>query len=267
MRRAWLGALVVGAAWILWPAAALGAEGAGCARTAHVTWRSDWESVTVEAASVRVPGCGDGHQVGLQLLTPAGEVPAEPLKDAVTNEAAYFNLEQLDVGIEVVEGVRVFIDGTVLGAFEITVDLRYFNAAGKEQIGRRSTATIQVQPGASYEVADPPRRYHVAECTGFGTLDGVVTIGEGPGVFTASSSGLHVACFQHDASEQVEGPAILGVSGTAPGQGSDPSDLVLPFTGTRVGLEVLPLAGGMLLAGAGLVWASKRRATKRVIDR
>jgi hypothetical protein len=232
----------------LLPAPAFGAEAEACTETANVTWETNWEDVTVTGAIVEVPGCADGDQVGLQLLTDDGDLPAEPLVSEVEAEHAWFDLDHLDVRIEPVIGVRVLLYGeAIVEIVQISVEQRFFAQSENEQRGLRRTTPLEVPIGGQYLVPDAPTRYDVVACADMNTTLPNDLVGQGAGTFTATTAGTHVVCYQQQAgtpggAPDVEDPSVV--------QGTD----VLGDNITRPAPAGTGL-GGLAATGANIVGA------------
>lgn len=176
---------------------ALAQSTAGCAEAAHVSWKTNWNDVTVTGAVVEVRGCADGTPVGMQLLTDDGDVPAEALVSEVIDEHAHFDLEPLGLRIEPVIGVRVFIHGDPVAEFvTIIVEQRLFASSGNEQRGLRQTTVLDVPRGGRYLVPGAPTRYEVVACAAVNTTLPGDLVAEGAGTFTATAPGTHVVCYR-----------------------------------------------------------------------
>lgn len=262
-------------AGLIMPAPAAVADGVVCTDTVSVSWGTDWETVTVTDAVVEALGCDDGTDVGLQLITDDGDLPAAPLVAQIQAERASFDLRPLDVGIEPVTGVRVLLDGAVLAAVvEITVDQRYFNRPGNEQVGHRETTTLQVPADGRYTVPGAPSRYTEVDCAEVGLLSDDDVIDEGSGPFTATASGVHRVCYLQVPGTQggrdddrgvpgvLDDVAVLG-SRFGPDGGAAASGGVegaLALTGG--GLATAAMLGGLLvLGGLGLRRVERWRRT------
>lgn len=225
------------AAAVALPAPALADSVVICTETANVSWETNWDTVTVEAAIVEVPGCADGETVGLQLLTPAGDLPDEPLFDVVTDEHVRFDLSALDVRIEPVTGVRVLLAGrTIVETVSIEVEQRFFSSSGNEQRGLLRTTVLEVEVGGQYTVPGAPTRYEVVDCDTVRWQEPDDLIGQGAGTFTATSAGRHVVCYQQ----------LPGTSGGPP----DVEDPTVDETGVLGEQIERPAPGG---AGGGLL--------------
>lgn len=187
-----------------------------CASDAFVRWQVDNAELLVTGAEVTVPGCDDGEDVGLQLITDDGDVPEDdPLGAEVADEVATFDLSDLEVGVEPVTGVRVFLivddEPVPVPVVTIVVDQRYFNQAGNEQIGlnQQSELTAPESQG-SYTVPGAPTGWEHISCEaddldldldGFDDLlrdeDGDLVEGpSGDGGFPFEDSGRHLVCYQ-----------------------------------------------------------------------
>lgn len=261
MRWSWrLFSLAVALLAVAIPSPAVAQDGAGCTDTAHVSWESNWDDVTIEAAIVDVPGCADGDEVGLQLLTDDGDLPQDPLVGVVGSEQVRFDLDALDVRIEPVIGVRILLYGeTVVEIVHVTVEQRFFSASGNEQQGLRRVTELEVPLGDAYRVPGAPTRYDTATCADMqrweepGDL-----IGQGAGTFTATTAGTHVVCYQQrpgtpGGPPDVEDPSVdqtgvLGDGVTRPGSTPMSGDGPLASTGAGV-LGAGILGGGLVLVG------------------
>lgn len=189
--------LLIGVASAVLPAPAL-ADTSGCTDTADVSWEVDPDTVTVSGAVVDVPGCEDGDEVGLQLITDDGDVPAEPLVEQVEDERVRFDLEPLNMRIEPVTGVRVLLYGeVVVELVDIVVEQRFFSSSGNEQRGLREVTELGVREGGTYTVPGAPTRYEVVDCEADLDVDvpGDV-IEQGEGSFEATEDGRHLVCYQ-----------------------------------------------------------------------
>jgi hypothetical protein len=248
------------------PTTAFAAEAEACTDTANVTWETNWEDVTVTGAIVEVPGCEDGDQVGLQLLTDDGDLPAEPLVSEVEAEHAWFDLAPLDVRIEPVIGVRVLLYGeAVIEIVGVVVEQRFFGQTGNEQRGLRRTTALEVPVGGQYLVPGAPTRYDVAVCAEMNTTLPGDLIGQGAGTFTATEAGTHVVCYQQQPGTpggppDVEDPSVgdetdaLGDSITQPAPSTGGGGLGgLAATGTNIvvggALALVLLMTGRRLVG------------------
>lgn len=212
---------------------ALAAAGTACTDGVQVSWRTNWDAATVEGIVVAADGCGDGEPVGIQLLTDDGDVPADgPLMGEVSDERAFFDITEYAVRIEPVTGIRVFLqvsDGEQY-TWQITVDRRFFNQAGNEQVGLRQLTVLNVPHGGSYTVPGAPTRYDEVVCADVGhEPDGVIA--EGSGTFhDVSRSGLHIACYQQRPGTPGAPPPGPGGPGAEqpvvipPDESSDPDD-------------------------------------------
>jgi hypothetical protein len=238
------------------PAAA--AEGL-CSSTASVAWETDTAELTVTAAVVHTPGCSDGEAVGLQLLLDDGsEVPeAGPLMGSVADERARFDLSESPVEILPITGVRVFLEvrGDEQYTWQITVDRRFFNPAGSEQIGLRDLTVLQVPDGNTYRVEGAPVRYRETSCGDLGHEPADV-IAVGSGVFVnVTAGGRHIACFQQITAS---GPGTLSGVGGDTDRSDDTIDRV-PGDRTAVVDEVVegaPSAGRLAMTGNDLLLAA-----------
>jgi hypothetical protein len=202
------------------PAAAAGL----CSSTATVAWETNFADATVAAVAIDVPGCSDGEAVGIQLLLDdESELPKDgPLMGQVSGERAVFDVSGLDIRIEPVTGIRVFLElsGGEQLTYQVTVDRRFFSSAGSEQVGLRQLTVLNVPFGSSYLVPGAPNRYTEVRCetVGYAPED---ASDEGSGTFSATASGRHIACFQ-----QVPGAP----GGQPPGPGGPGSEqpIVIP---------------------------------------
>jgi hypothetical protein len=247
-----------------------------CSSTATVAW--DTDELTVTAAVVHVPGCSDGDAVGIQLLLDDGsEVPADgPLMGSVTDERAGFDFSESPVEIEPVTGVRVFLEmrGEEPYTWQITVDRRFFNPAGSEQVGLRDLTVLQVPHGGSYRVEGAPARYRATDCADLG-YEPEDRIAEGSGVFEGvTEGGRHIVCFQQvtpgrgqeddtevldsalerDSDDRTE---VLGSSLERPAPSNDSPLARLATTGNDL---LLAVAVGFATVGVGLGLLRRRRA-------
>jgi hypothetical protein len=250
-----------------------------CSSTATVAWETDVDELTITAAVVHAPGCSDGEAVGIQLLLDDGsEVPEDgPLMGTVTEERSRFDLGAASVSIEPVTGVRVFLEvhGAEHSAWQITVDRRFFNPAGSEQVGLRDLTILQVPHGGSYPVEGAPPRYRERACAHLGYRPDD-RIAEGSGIFQdVAAGGRHIVCFQQvtpgrgqasdaaprDGSLEREPDDRSGVVGTSrerPGPSSTAGPLVrLAMTGNDL---LLAAAIGLVTVGVGLGLLRRSRA-------
>lgn len=269
MRRlaALVGAALAMVAGTVFPAA--GQDAVACTEIADVSWETNWDDVTVEAARVHVPGCDDGDEVGLQLLTDDGDLPAEPLVGTVQDERVRFDLAALDVRIEPVTGVRVLLYGeVVVEIHHVMVEQRFFSDSGNEQRGLRRTTDLEVADGGTYRVPGAPPRYDVASCDSTRRWSPPADlVGQGAGAFTATASGTHVVCYRQrpgtsGGPSDVEDPtvdetAVLGVDVDArrpsPGSSGGVGGRLASTGADVLGLGVVALV--MLVVG--------RRITRR----
>jgi hypothetical protein len=171
-----------------------------CSEVANVLWETDTSRLIVTGAIVAVPGCADGEVVAFQLLLDDGsELPEDgPLMGTVTDERARFDLSEARVKIEPVTGVRVFLEiqGDEQYTWQITVDRRFFNAAGNEQVGLRDLTILQVPHDGSYRVEGAPARYLETSCAELG-YEQADAIAEGSGTFeNVTAGGRHIVCYQ-----------------------------------------------------------------------
>ena len=184
----------------LLPAATASAQGSLCSNTATVGWQTDLAAMQVTGAVVEVPGCEEGDFVGLELVLDDGlTVPDDgPLGTEAKDGFATFDLRPLDVGIEPVIGVRVFlaVEGQPTPVVLITVEQRFFNSAGHEQIGLRITTELLVPEGRFYAVPQPTAGYEAVDCTSVTLVTQETPISTGVGEFIAERSGLHIACYR-----------------------------------------------------------------------
>lgn len=255
-------------AGLLGTAAPAAAQVDACTDTANVNWVTNWRDVTVETAIVHVPGCEDGEEVGLQLLTDDGDLPSDPLVEPVQAEHATFDLTPLDVRIEPVTGVRVLLQGEeLIEVVDIVVEQRFFASSGNEQRGLLRTTTLEVPLDGEYEVPGAPTRYDIAPCAAVQWVAPDDLIGEGAGTFTATTAGTHVVCYQQQPGSPggqpdpedptVVGTEVLGTQFTRPSPESDTSDGAAGGPLPRTGANVLALA----LTGLTLIVVG-RRATR-----
>jgi hypothetical protein len=263
---------------VLIPVPAAADQGRICSEVAHVSWLTDWDTASVDGAVVEVPGCEAGEPVGIQLITEGGDVPAAgPLMGQAEDGRAAFDLAYLSQRIEPVTGVRVFLElhEAEVVFFEITVDRRFFNAPGNEQVGLRQVTVLTVAQGAEYDVPGAPSGYAEVACDEVvrSPSDDVVT--EGSGTHVAAGPGLHVVCYQQTPSPRGDGPPtetevlaeivemgepttetagsgleVLGLSDSAPS----------PLARTGANL-LLALGLGSLLLIAGLTVLRRRGAS------
>jgi hypothetical protein len=235
---------------VMTPAAAAAPTGAPCTDTATVGWSVDLDSGVVTGATVAVRGCADGEIVGLQLLTVAGDVPAEePLVADVEAERATFDLTPFALRVEPIVGVRVFLIGADDGDLVvISVDQRFFNRPGNEQVGLRQLAVLQLPVGSSYLVPGPPSGYVEVHCEfDLGLLPADDHIGDGSGSFTAVASGVHRVCHQRRPGPP-GGPPQVEAARVLPDV-VDVADARSVPNGDVAGVSV----GGLALTGANLV--------------
>lgn len=246
-----------------------GAQAVACTETAHVSWETNWDDVTVEAAIVEVPGCVDGDEVGIQLLTDDGDLPAEPMVGQVQDEHVRFDLSSLHVGIEPVTGVRVLLYGeTIVEIVHIDVVQRFFSQSGNEQRGLLRTTELEVPVGGQYHVPGAPNRYEVAACSEMRRWSPPSDlVGQGAGTFTATEAGRHVVCYQqapgtHGGRPDVDDPGVdeTDVLGN---QAVTPSTLV-PGRGATGGLLASTGANLAVLALAALFLVVAGRRLSRV---
>ena len=198
-------------------APAASASGTACSDTANVGWSVDHETVTVAGAHVQVPGCADGEWVGIELITTEGDVPSDgPLASEVVDQVANFDLSDLELRIEPVTGIRVYLEiaGEPTPIVAIDVDQRFFNPAGNEQIGRGLITTLILGVGQEYEVPSDYVGYEPADCSDLGVTAPDDLVAEGTGTFTANESGTHLACYQQQPG-----------SGGGPGPGQPEADV------------------------------------------
>jgi hypothetical protein len=249
-----------------------------CSSTARVSWVAEWQTATVEAAIVEVPGCADGEAIGIQLLTEHGDLPGDgPLMTEVANESARFDFSHAAVRIEPVTGVRVFLElrGDEQYVWQITVERRFFNPAGSEQMGLRDLTILQIPHDGSYRVEGAPSRYRVTACADLGYRPDD-RIAEGSGVFEdVIEGGRHVVCFQQvtpgrgqgGVTEVLHGPLerdpddrtdVLGTSHERPAPSSTAGRLGrLAMTGNDL---LLAASVGFATVGVGLGLLRRRRA-------
>lgn len=266
MRTALLLPLLLGS--LFGTAAPAAAQADACTDTANVSWETNWRDVTVETAIVHVPGCEDGEEVGLQLLTDDGDLPSDPLVEPVQAEHATFDLAPLDVRIEPVIGVRVLLHGEELvEVVDILVEQRFFAPSGNEQGGLLRATTLEVPVAGEYEVPGAPTRYDVALCADMQWAAPDDLVSEGAGTFTATTAGTHVVCYQQqpgtpggppDAEDPtVVGTEVLGTQFTRPSPETEASDRAAGGPLPRTGANILAL----VLTGFTLIVVG-RRATR-----
>lgn len=250
------------------PIAAVAQAPEACTDTANVTWETDWDTVTVEAALVHVPGCVDGDEVGLQLLTDDGDLPAELMVSTVDDERVRFDLSGLDVRIEPVIGVRVLLYGeTLVEIVGIVVEQRFFAQNGSEQRGLLRTTTLEVPLGGTYEVPGAPTRYVVANCSDMRWVAPDDLVGQGAGSFEATEGRRHVVCYQQQAGTaggppDVEDPIVGDDTEVLAEQVTRPAPSTQRGTPlARTGADVLMLGmGGLVLIAAGRRFVAVRRS-------
>jgi hypothetical protein len=259
------------------PVLAETSPGGLCSSAARVSWVTESQTATVEDAIVDVPGCADGEAIGIQLLTEHGDIPGVgPLMTEVENERARFDLSHLAVRIEPVTGVRVFLElqGDEQYTWQITVDRRFFNPAGSEQVGLRDLTVLQVPHGGSYRVEGAPTRYRETACADLGYRPDD-RIAEGSGVFEdVSQGGRHIVCFQQvtpgrgqgSDTEVLDGSLerdpddrteVLGTTLERPDPSNDSPLARLATTGNDL---LLAGAVGLATVGVGLGLLRRRRA-------
>jgi hypothetical protein len=249
-----------------------------CASMANVSWHTAHRSPTVDGVTVHVAGCADGQPIAIQLLTEHGDIPPHgPLMRAVADEQATYDLTEFDVLVEPVTGLRVFLEvrGDEQYSWQITLDRRFFNPAGSEQIGLRDLTILQVPHGDSYRVEGAPARYRETDCAELG-YDPDDRIAEGSGLFdNVTEGGRHIVCFQQvaasrghsGATEVLDGPLdrdpddrteVLGTSREQPAPSSTEGPLGrLAVTGSDL---LLATAVGVATVGVGLVLLRRRHA-------
>jgi hypothetical protein len=249
-----------------------------CASTATVAWEVDREATTVDAATVHTPGCADGETIGIQLLLDGGgELPeGGPLLRSVTAERAQFDLTGFAVRVEPVVGVRVFlpVPSDEQHTWQITVDRRFFNPAGSEQIGLRDLTILQVPHEGSYRVEGAPARYRETACADLG-YDPEDRIAEGSGVFEGvTEGGRHIVCFQQVTPGRGQSNETEVLDGSFERDPDDRTEVLgttrerpAPSNGTPLGRLamtghdlLLAVAIGFATVGAGLSLLQRRRA-------
>jgi hypothetical protein len=253
------------------------AVGATCTDSVQVSWQNNWDVATVEGVAVTAEGCVDGEPVGIQLLSDDGDVPPDgPLMAQLTDGRAVFDVSGLEVRIEPVTGVRVFLElqGDEQYTWQITVDRRFFNPVGNEQIGLRDLTILQVPHLGSYRVEGAPTRYRETSCAELG-YDPEDRIAEGSGVVEdVSQGGRHIVCFrqvtpgrgQVSDTEVLDGSLerdpddrteVLGTSLERPDPANDSPLARLAMTGNDL---LLGVAVGLATVGVGLGLLRRRRA-------
>lgn len=186
-----------------------------CTDFASMSWETDITTLTVAGATVEVKGCDDGEPVGLQLITDEGDVPDDgPIMKEAADERAFFDLTDFEQDIEPVTGVRVYLQlADEVEYWEITVERRFFNMPGNEQLGLRQTTVLLVPDGGTYRVPGAPGGYDEVACEDVGvdiddiddSLEGDDNGRQGSGEeFTATESGRHLACYQQTPGEPRE---------------------------------------------------------------
>ena len=175
------------------------AEGELCSDTATVSWETDLAALQVTGVFVEVIGCDDGEFVGIELLMDDGsQVPSEePLGSEVEDEVAFFDVSGFDIGIEPVVGIRVYLvlHDVAIPVVTISVEQRFFNHAGSEQLGLRTVTELLVPVGGEYHVPSAGPGYTDIRCEDVGATSEEL-VNEGHGDFVAESSGVHLACYQ-----------------------------------------------------------------------
>lgn len=78
----------------------------------------------------------------------------------------------------------------------ITVEQRFFNRAGNEQVGLRESTDLGVPPGGSYVVPRAGPGYEDIACDTVDARTEERLVGEGQGTFVAEASGRHLACYR-----------------------------------------------------------------------
>ncbi len=243
------------------------AEGEICTGLAIVSWDVDFGGLMVRGAELSVPGCDDGEPVGLRLLTTDGELPAaEQLWAEVEDEFATFDLTDLEVEIEPLIGVRVYlvIDGVPTPLATIRVEQRFFNVPGSEQNGLRVTTELSVALGSAYSVPAANDGWEHVDCDDVNLQVDEDPIATGIGQFEAETSGLHIACYQQVPGDGgppgADEPEVLGVvlerDEDAVSAGEQPPTAVLGEILARTGVSTIHLVvfGGLaLLLGIELV--------------
>lgn len=271
MARRALALLAISLVVLVAQALAANAEGELCSDTATVSWQTNLGALQVTGVFVEVIGCDDGEFVGIELLMDDGSQvpPAEPLGSEVEDDIAFFDLSELDVGIEPVVGIRVYlvIHGEPVPVASIIVEQRFFNQAGNEQFGLRVTTPLTVPFEQSYAVPSAGPGYQDVDCDEVNLVldeaDGPV-VGWGAGDFVATVSGRHIACYEQvpgtpggpsPGSPGAEEPEVLGVVLERDVANGDDHATVLGQVLARTGLDAthlvviaaIALAGGILL--------------------
>jgi len=174
------------------------AQGQHCTYTATVSWQTDLAELQVIGVFVEVLGC-DVEVVGIELLMDDDSQvpPEEPLGSEAEGEVALFDVSGFD---------RDRTRGRDPGlprrprrpdpVVMISVEQRFFNQAGHEQLGLRTVTELLVPVGGQYHVPSAGPGYTDIRCEDVGATSEVL-INEGHGDFEAGeSSGVHLACYQ-----------------------------------------------------------------------
>lgn len=271
MARRALALLSIGLAALLMPSPAV-AEGQLCTDMATVSWQTDFVKLQVTGVSVEVLGCDDGEFVGIELLMDDGNQipPEEPLGSEAQDEVAFFDVSGLDVGIEPVVGIRVYlaVHDVPTPVAPIRVEQRFFNHAGNEQIGLRTVTEVLLPLGGSYVVPSSGPGYRDIDCAEVGAATEDPLVNTGVGTFVAQSAGVHLACYQQvpgvpggpsPGPPGTEGVEVLGVVLERNGAGPEVLGQLLARTGA--GLAPLLLIGTVLLGGGGLLLLRRHSRT------
>ena len=200
MARRALTLLTISLVVLLVQAPAAVADGELCSDAATVSWETDLAALQVTGVFVEVLGCDDGEFVGIELLMDDGsQVPSEePLGSEVEDEVAFFDVSGFDVGIEPVVGIRVYlvVHDVPTPVVMVSVEQRFFNQAGHEQLGLRTVTDLLVPVGGQYHVPSAGPGYRDIRCEDVGAVSEEL-INEGHGDFEAGEvSGVHLACYQ-----------------------------------------------------------------------
>ena len=131
-------------------------------------------------------------KVGLALLaallissvTPQPAQADESLSELFKDDSRILDSDSLTV--ESLEPLVLVID----------VDQRFFNPAGNEQFGLGMVTTLTLGVGQQYVVPTGYARYDSVACSELGVTAPDDLVAEGTGIFTASTSGTHLACYQ-----------------------------------------------------------------------
>jgi hypothetical protein len=223
-----------------------------CTDLATVYWDVDLASVTVNGATVDVPGCADGEPVGIQLITDDGDLPPDgPMMGQAEDGHATFDLTGYAVRVEPVTGIRVFlrVPGNEHPVWVIVVEQRFFNEPGNEQLGLRRSTTLEVPLDGEYAVPGPPTRYDEVRCDQVDTILPPDLVGEGSGIFPATAAGIHVVCYRQQPGvpggpPDVEDPRVV--------EEAEVLGEILTRRPGRTGSAFLPSTGADLLVLAWL---------------